>query len=1026
MASATTACRAARNKILTLRHTEKRDDQSTFGFFPLNKLREFLTEEKAAEILGCRCSQCEEDCKAFEQQLDPLRDLRRIIGEDDPETLRTTSNTAFSLFSLLIFVGHPIFIVGFVQRERFDYSLELFPEYFKEADLETYTGNYAHNNPIEFANFAFQFTSFMPQFAVRHMNSGQFSHYPAFTILPFIHEREIGKQMDQDSGEWTNIGANGRVFAFEIHEEYRNFLHAKKIKKFARKKIETTTFTAYLEKANLERSQSFNDKHIVKLIKAYSLGGVMNLIFPLAKTNLDELLRDSKWNYATNVQLEDDEAWKQLLGISRALSKIAGVPSKVSSPSSHRDSGAAKWFGFHFDLKPANILIEDDGTWLITDFGQATFTYSTSATPRVAHGGGTDAYAPPEIDNLEEQFRRRYDVWSLGCIFLEVTTFLILGYDGLKGCVDFEGLDQARREKDGWSRGPPDARFFYRTEKGGQYRVKQAILNFMEGLKKQVEIRGQQTQKFIEEILELIRQMLQVDPEDRLDIGEVIRILDDIIVRATSTDNQGEPLQIGPGPNEISVGAPELGMIKLSHLNEDTRQWQPASLQVFEDLKSNLRFNSLATPSRYVTKQYMRRDKDQIIPHYAFFHRERSQAHEPWITFANMHVSEIPGAIYSFSATADAHAVQSRLTYQKVEMSFPLASVRVKKYVKVSRRAWTGITKIFTKAPTEEAFEQSLKEGTDLGPANVHLWTEQEDQAANKRRETRSESTGSASTKRKPRVLHQHQTDYRPIYPRRVVIYLHNHGCILTVRTNINWIARVVDNSRKIQFKPTDPDRDAHFIVSVLRPIMGTQTAGLPLCPQILGRLEEQSRFEVDLCDLVFTNDMDHTLFNNKYREMKKEWLELKKEVEKQQGPTPVFGPPDPHGDPEFNAQVGQKPEPSLAHGDHAPTIPLWDFVEGIPPPSDGVKRNVVDRSRRRAAELPSFQLNDAPAPLDRSDTFPPAPPPPPNLRKSTTNRERRISHGGGGRTQPPRAFPKKSSRKASSSSNNRETEGGA
>lgn len=221
MSGATSACKAAHTQLTALRYVEERPGGPTFSFFPLDRLRNHLTRTRVEEILQCGCIQCNGDHEYFEQPLNPLQSVSLIIGEDG--TPRTTSNTAFSLFSLLIYLGHPIFIVGFVHMDRNDVSLELFPEMFARDNLKAYTGSFATDRPVEFREFAFQFTQSMPQFAVRHITHNRFSRYPPNTILPFINEKEIGKRYDEETGYWTNIGANGRVFSFEIHDEYRNF-----------------------------------------------------------------------------------------------------------------------------------------------------------------------------------------------------------------------------------------------------------------------------------------------------------------------------------------------------------------------------------------------------------------------------------------------------------------------------------------------------------------------------------------------------------------------------------------------------------------------------------------------------------------------------------------------------------------------------------------------------------------------------------------------------------------------------------
>ena len=85
----------------------------------------------------------------------------------------------------------------------------------------------------------------------------------------------------------------------------------------------------------------------------------------------------------------DHSLWPQLLGISQALYKVQHF---------HDDSVMDEdpKFGYHFDLKPANILVEQDGRLVITDFGQAVFKAAKDSTDsRVRGMGGTEAYLVP-------------------------------------------------------------------------------------------------------------------------------------------------------------------------------------------------------------------------------------------------------------------------------------------------------------------------------------------------------------------------------------------------------------------------------------------------------------------------------------------------------------------------------------------------------------------------------------------------------------------------------------------------------
>ncbi|MBV9851149.1 MAG: serine/threonine protein kinase, partial [Armatimonadetes bacterium] len=70
----------------------------------------------------------------------------------------------------------------------------------------------------------------------------------------------------------------------------------------------------------------------------------------------------------------------------------------------------------HRDIKPANILIAQDGTVKLVDFGLA----QVLGTNSFAGGAGTYAYMAPEDFHEEQQSDHQADIWAVGVILYEM------------------------------------------------------------------------------------------------------------------------------------------------------------------------------------------------------------------------------------------------------------------------------------------------------------------------------------------------------------------------------------------------------------------------------------------------------------------------------------------------------------------------------------------------------------------------------------------------------------------------------
>ena len=178
------------------------------------------------------------------------------------------------------------------------------------------------------------------------------------------------------------------------------------------------------ERKNLTTVQFLAHAHLVTHYATYHKGNFHYVVFPWAHGgNLRDLWRThDTLARSTNLTLW---ALRQLHGLASGLEALHGVNCR------------------HGDLKPENILHFSSpsltsstpptssssitGTLVIADVGiSRTHTHATQlrnagTTTRAT----TPAYEAPEARSIHSPRPRRYDVWSLGCIFLEFAMWVL-------------------------------------------------------------------------------------------------------------------------------------------------------------------------------------------------------------------------------------------------------------------------------------------------------------------------------------------------------------------------------------------------------------------------------------------------------------------------------------------------------------------------------------------------------------------------------------------------------------------------
>jgi serine/threonine protein kinase len=219
----------------------------------------------------------------------------------------------------------------------------------------------------------------------------------------------------------------------------------------------------------LSRLTLLNHPHLVKLLASYKLKDKYHFLFPYANANLRshwDSIGMPYWNPETCL-------WtlSQMSGLTSGLEAIHNfrTPPTLTLGSETGNNALTRFrpvrgrltvlqdeemFGRHGDLKPENILWSNEleeagiaGILQIADLGLGRFHRLESRSqvdPKTVNGSPT--YTPPEI-SLEIPVSRAYDIWSLGCVFLEFITWLLEGSAGIykfseaRSAVAFDGFN---------------------------------------------------------------------------------------------------------------------------------------------------------------------------------------------------------------------------------------------------------------------------------------------------------------------------------------------------------------------------------------------------------------------------------------------------------------------------------------------------------------------------------------------------------------------------------------------------------
>ncbi|KAI0380675.1 kinase-like protein [Hypomontagnella monticulosa] len=361
--------------------------------------------------------------------------LRRVSSNDnDTESfIAATHGTHIRLFATLVLANKAADVFRFIDNKISDESLPI-------AQLN----NNAPPCMKEWKRRRFldDFGTWQWRMNVPFLSYGGHEIFDAQVILPFIEgSRHRDSRQDPNylgtQTPYTEAGGYGEVSQVKIHPNCHDFHKIEALAHqlpspegpFALKKLLRPDSQKIEEEFRKERRMldKFNGKvhpHIVSVLTSFKYGDRYHFLFPWAECDLGRYFERSP-GPISGIQTA---RWisNQCLKIMEAVDLIHIPLGTDALPPEE------KLFGRHGDIKAENILVfksrGGEENLVLSDFGLCSMHHDWSksivSNQKI---GATPGFRPPECDMSEGQISRSFDIWTLGCLFLDLLTWLLGG-----------------------------------------------------------------------------------------------------------------------------------------------------------------------------------------------------------------------------------------------------------------------------------------------------------------------------------------------------------------------------------------------------------------------------------------------------------------------------------------------------------------------------------------------------------------------------------------------------------------------
>lgn len=433
---------------------------STRNYLPLDQLCEILSPYMVRQLLLKHF----DETKASEYE-------REVIGTQDGDNPLPARRRR--IFAILVMIYQVNRIARFIEENVDDTALPLHFERIQGPGRQANRVSYKLQREDE----PYQRETYLRQHDNRQDEpvTKDFDVWPCHTAQdfimwqPIIHvpffqfpgDRIYFYDLRQDSilpfedYDQQESGGYGSVRKATIHSSHHNREGNSKSQQsdcFAIKKPHIPCLSDYLQEIDIFDKLGIEDKgndpnhpsHLIQLQLTFKHGRYYYLVFPWADGNLKKF-----WSQRTaNPKDLAEVRWfmTQCSGITRGLRKLHHLSTQLSQKTGNANAvnavngtgmilGVKEW-GRHGDIKPENILWfkcynRERDYLVISDFGLTQFNsaHSRSKVHQDQILGFSGTYRPPDLHLENQPISQNYDVWSLGCVFLEFLSWFLLGYE---------------------------------------------------------------------------------------------------------------------------------------------------------------------------------------------------------------------------------------------------------------------------------------------------------------------------------------------------------------------------------------------------------------------------------------------------------------------------------------------------------------------------------------------------------------------------------------------------------------------